>query len=252
VAAMMGVALAVVVAVFITNSLPIILTAYFVGLSIPSVASYQKIRRHALNNSVDKESIKLGFHLTVMRAVEIGASYVDKLVLWHTLGASQLAIYSFAKTPAEKTNQLIPLGRVALPLLSEKRWCAKELLIRVGKLTILIIPITILVILVAPFVYRIIFPQYMGSVIIFQVLSLRLLFTPTLILKTDFTARADKRNLYRFRFFLPIFQIALIATLGLIYGLWGIVSGLLIGQTIEGLGLLSLYLIRAVREERSL
>lgn len=252
VVAMLGISLAVMAAVLLTESLPVIIAAYFIGLSIPSVFLYLKMYKGIANYASDEESIKFGFHLTLMRAVEIAASYVDKILLWHTLGANQLAIYSFAKTPSIRTYQLIPLGRITLPILSERRWAAKELLGRVGRLTLLAIPITILIIAIAPLAYKIIFPQYMESVIIFQVLSLRLLFAPTLILKTDFTARADKRNLYRFRFYLPIFQIALITVLGFIYGLWGIVAGLLIGQTIEGVGLLTLYLVRASREKETI
>ena len=116
-------AIAIIVALFLTDSLLIILTVYFFSGAIISLFLYRATTHHYQNddNKEDRELTSYSGHLSVMGIVGQITNHLDKILIFHFLGAVPLAIYAFAIAPV---NQLQAgkniLSKLDLPNLSER------------------------------------------------------------------------------------------------------------------------------------
>jgi O-antigen/teichoic acid export membrane protein len=168
------------------------------------------------------------------------ASQLDKILLWHFLGAAPLAIYFIAVTPPLKIKDAFKtIGELALPKFSQrsKQELKRSISKKTFKLFLLIVPIVVFYIILAPLIYKILFPQYLDSVIYSQVFIISLLLFPRILLDTSLTAQMRKKDLYLVRTLSPIIQILLLLILLPLYGIWGAIFAILITQ-ISNFGLL--------------
>ena len=84
----------------ITSNLLIILLVYFATLTIPAGFFLLKsIKNHTASKEVDLESIPYGKNLSLISIVRIIASELDKILIFHYLGAVNLAVYALAVAP---------------------------------------------------------------------------------------------------------------------------------------------------------
>lgn len=226
---------------YLTNNVIIILISFFASQTLFNWIFYKKTLDKIDNQDLDLEAISYGKHLTLMEAVEITSLYVDKIVAWHMLGPISLAIYSFAQLPIQKLSELMPIVPLALPKLSEDKQYTKASIYRAfNRLLLISIVFVIFLILLAPWLYQILFPQYMNSVPLFRILSLVILAAPFTLFFTSLLADMKKKELYTIRIISPSIKIALFIILTPILGIWGIVAAILVSETIKSL--LSLYL----------
>jgi O-antigen/teichoic acid export membrane protein len=100
----------------LTNNIYIILLGVLTGQTIVGYLVFRSIKRE--NNTYDHESLKLGYHLTIMQGFRIFAGNIDRVIVWYLAGPAMVASYTFAATPVFKAYQLIPVGAVTLPHLS--------------------------------------------------------------------------------------------------------------------------------------
>ena len=226
-------ALVLVPVIFLTNNLIIIIAAYFSSRTLFKGIFFKLTLDRTKNKEEDKETIPFGKHLTVMQAVSLLGSQLDKIVLWHLLGAVPVAVYSFSKLPLSKLEGLIPISQLALPKLSQKKTKKEKLFEKFLKLFLISVPLTIFLILSAPLVYRVLFPQYLESVPYFQVLALDTIFIPFLLLESSFLAEIKKKALYIVRTTTPFLQVGLILILTPLFGIWGLVSAFLLTQALK-------------------
>ena len=231
-----------VIALFLTKNLFLILSVYFISHTLLYFIFLQiTIKKSNLNQKHDPQTISYGKHLSLMGIIGIVTNQLDKLLLWHFLGAAPVAIYSFAVLPPAKIKATLQtIGGLALPKFSQrsKQELKTTLPKKIFKLFLLIIPIIVLYIIFAPFIYKIIFPQYLDSVIYSQVFVFFLIVTiPTTLLSTSFLAQMKKKELYIYQTVSPIIQIILLLTLVPLYGIWGAIFALLITR-FSNLGLL--------------
>jgi O-antigen/teichoic acid export membrane protein len=99
---------------------------------------------------------------------------------------------------------------------------------KIFKFFLVIIPVVILYIIIAPFLYKILFPEYLDSILYSQILALTILYIPATLLGTSLVAKMQTKKLYFLRTFLSLARIALLLILTPLYGLWGIISATLI------------------------
>ncbi|MEX1087484.1 MAG: hypothetical protein WEC58_03075, partial [Candidatus Paceibacterota bacterium] len=96
----------------------------------------------------------------------------------------------------------------------------------------LTIPMAIGVALVAPFVYTIIFPQYVEATQYIPLLSVLIALTPFAVLSLSLTAEMKTRSLYVTQSVVPVTKIALFLVLTPLYGVWGVIVALVVSQLI--------------------
>ena len=219
---------------FLTQNVVVILLVYFVSyIVIRFVFLRRTVKRHPLNKEEDAQTISYAKHLSVQSALSLVAEQLDKVIIFHFLGAAPLAIYALAVTPVDQLGGLLKNVRsLALPKFSASRPedLQETLGAKVRKMEYIIAPLVILYVVLAPFIFKIAFPQYLDSVVLSQVLSLLLLFVPRSLFTTALKAQMKTKELYIFRIVSPLLRIGFVLGLVIPFGLWGAVWAAIITE----------------------
>jgi len=226
-------AAAIMVAVLIlTKNIFLILLSYFSSRTLlRAIFLIITFKKFKPNKKEDPETISYGKHLSFISILGTIAGNLDKILLWHFLGATPLAIYAFAKAPV---NQLSALLKTIIPLsfpklaAAEKEDIKKTLPAKMIKFLIVIAIGVLIYIILAPYFYKLIFPQYIGSIKYTQLWVLVLLFFPQKLIGTTLQARAKKKELYILSLSNSILKIILFIILLPLYGIYGAIFANLI------------------------
>ena len=224
-----------IVVLFLTNNLFLILLTYLASYTVLRFIFLKIVlKKFPPNQKEDPQTLSYGKHLSLMGVADIIASRLDYILLWHFLGAGALAMYSFALLPVQKIKNLFSgtIRPLALPKLSQRS--SKDLKIKlprkVFKLFLILIPIVVIYIILAPFLYKILLPKYLESVFYSQVFALSILLVPEVLLSTSLIAQMEKRKLYIYKFTSPLVRIMSLLILTPLYGLIGAISAIIIAQ----------------------
>lgn len=238
------VALTIIPVIYYTENVFYLILAFFLSHTLFEGIFLLKTLKQVKNKDEDKKAISFGKHLTVMSSIASVAYQADKIILWKFLGPVQVAVYSFAHLLYIRIEELFPVSILALPKLSEKniKSIKKELLEKTFKLILLIVPLVIIGVIIAPYFYRIAFPQYMESVFYFQVLIFLLLLAPFQILSSSLIVEMRKKALYITNTIIPFLKIALFIILVPFWGILGIVISILIAEFLRCLMYLYFFL----------
>lgn len=212
-------------ALFLTQNPVYLILVYFAsGITTNLLLHYATVRKYRPNDSVDPETIPYAKHLSLMAVVGKIAENIDKVLVFHYMGAAQLATYAFAQTPIAQLKLLneIP-AKLAIPKLSTrnlaelKKTLPRKIFFLVGVMFVIVI----VYILIAPVVFKLLFPKYLGAVIYTQVLALSLILAPGSIFNDALMAHLKKKELYISQTILPVVKIALFILLLPLFGIWG-------------------------------
>ncbi len=217
---------------FLTKNLFVILLVYFISwTSLRFIFLKITLKKSRPNKQQDPKTIPYGKHLSLMNVTGIINAQLEKILLWHFLGAGSLAVYSIALTLPDKIkDSLSVISGLAFPKFSQrsedelKKSVPKKML----KIFLFVLPITIVYIFLAPYVYKIFFPKYPESIIYSQVYVLLLLVFPRTLLGTALTAKMRTKALYSTTFILAPTRIVLLFTLVPLFGIWGVITAFLI------------------------
>ncbi len=213
-----------VVVVFLTNNLFLVLLAYFIPYTLLRYYFLRRsLKKFAENNKKDPASLSYGKHLSFMSVLATAAGQLDKVLIFHFLGAAELAVYAFALAPPEQIKGPLK-GITALMLPKYSARDTEEIREGIGnkvfKFFLFHAALVVIYILAAPFLFQVFFPQYMDSVFLSQIFSLSLLANSFIPIGVFFTAKKKVKEQYIGNIVIPIFQmvitIALIIPLGLL------------------------------------
>ncbi len=227
----------IIVILFFPENVALIILVYFLAITLPVIFYYKRtVAKHKHNHVTDKNTVPFAEHLSVMGILSTVANYIDKILIFHFLGAVQLAIYVFATAiPLELKNFNKILATLVLPKLSNKSM--PELRKTLPRKAILSLMISFIVvisyILIAPYIYQLLFPQYLESILYSQVFALILLFTPSILFGQTLVAHMRKSQLYALKIITPSIRIISIIILLPLYGIWGVVSSILIANSVN-------------------
>lgn len=161
---------------FFTKNLFIILFVYFASWTIFRFVFFViTIKNSPPNNKIDPETIPYGKHSSMVNILDALVTSVDGLLIFHYLGPTNLAIYSFALAPVMQIRALLGnISALATPKLSARSSSETEVMLnrRIFMLFILGASISFMYILTAPYIYQIFFPKYIDSVFSSQLFSL--------------------------------------------------------------------------------
>ena len=218
---------AIIAALFLTKNLLWLIIVYFASNAFANFFFYLLTKfKFRPNKKEDPQTISYGKHLSLMGVVSGIASRLDKLLLFNSIGAAPLAIYSFATIIPEQIERV--LGNVeslAFPKLASKSEedIGKNLMRKFWKLSILTGIVMVISIAVIPFFYKIFFPRYLDSIIYSQAFVLTFVSIPISLLGTTFKAKMMKKELYLIKAG-SFIKICLVAILIPIYGIWGAIA----------------------------
>ncbi|OHA91156.1 MAG: hypothetical protein A2758_01610 [Candidatus Zambryskibacteria bacterium RIFCSPHIGHO2_01_FULL_49_18] len=218
----------ILIAIVFTKNIWVIIFAYF---SITALTTYYLYRKTlaiyaSYGRRDDPELLSYGKHLSAMDVIGRIAGYVDKILIFHYLGAAPLAIYSFAIAPVEQlqSGKKI-LSTLILPKISRSSF--KELQNTTPKKSLSLalygLALAGLWMLAAPYFYKLLYPQYLDSVFYSQIYSLTLLAVAGTLFNETLVAHQKKKELYIHRTVMPIAQLILFFIMLPLYGLTGLI-----------------------------
>jgi O-antigen/teichoic acid export membrane protein len=221
---------------FLTKNLYIILLAYFLALTIPNIFFLKRTRQlYKENDAVDPAATKYGKHLSVMYVISLVLAQLDKVLVFHYVGAADLAVYSLAVAPTDQIKGLLKnVNSLAIPKFSERT--ATDIKKNVWhKIWILMLGVSVLVcayILLTPLFFHIFFPKYVASIRYSQALALSII--PVVVagfLYTILESQKATKELYQYNIYSNIVNIIILFPLVYYYGIWGAIITRIVSRT---------------------
>ncbi|MGB0757154.1 MAG: oligosaccharide flippase family protein [Patescibacteria group bacterium] len=224
---------------FFTNNVILVVAAHFVMYTLIKYIFYLFVtKKYKPNNKIDPGSVSYGRHLSFINVIGTIGGQIDKILLWHFLGAASLAVYAFALAPVDQFRSMLKsLNILAFPKLAAQDTAVLKKTIPQKMLKLfllLIIPVTAYILL-APYLYKIFFPLYAESVEYTRWYALFLLKFPTNLMGQTLTAKKQQRTQYKLKIINLITKITLFLVLTPIFGIHGAIATLLIAPVINSI-----------------
>ncbi len=207
----------------------LVITYIVSNLTIGIILYLRIVKIYKPNKEVDPEMLSYSKHLSFISILTGLSENIDKILIFHYVGATQLAIYSFAiAIPNQIKGPLKNLGLLILPKFTERT----DREIRVGmknKLMLLLVGSVLIItayILTAPYIYNIFFPKYTDSIFYSQLFSLSLIYIISIPANTYLSAKKKIKEQYLNSISGAIIQIVLVFV-GIV---WGGLMGLIIAR----------------------
>lgn len=221
---------AMIVAILFGKSVIALVIAYTMASLISTLYLYRKTVRifaPPKNGHPEKEFLTYGLHLSFVNVFATLSQYVDKIVIFHFLGAVELAIYGLALAIPEKIRGYVKgLNSIVLPKLSEKtmRDIWPVFYKRVAQGMAIGALISVGYILVAPPAFTIFLPQYLESVRYSQVISLSFIaILPISYIGSVFRAQKMLKTIYLSSTTFHVLKIILFIVFGALWHIWGVI-----------------------------
>ncbi len=205
----------------------VMIGAYFVSNFISNIAFYfLSIKIYKPNEKTDDgESVSLGKHNSVVYTLASFSDQLDNILIFHYLGAAELAIYNFAVMIPNTIQGLIKnLAILAVPKFAAQdiKKAQKSILGKTFVLFIFTIPIVILYYFLAPLVYKYLFPNYQESVKYTLIYIFSVLINSTVSL-SFFDANYAIREKYKLGLSSNILKCILLFAGAFYWGIWGVI-----------------------------
>lgn len=192
---------------------------------------YHRYRTRGAPN--DKSLMHLSGHYSLMNILSTLSQQIDRLLVFHYLGAVQLAVYVFATAMPDQIKTVFNgISTLAFPKFANRPLSEiiPTLQHRIRNLTILVTLVAVVYIVLAPFAFHIFFPAYTESIFYSQLYALTLVAISNVIPLALLQAQAAKRELYIFNIASPTFQILTLFILIASYGLIGAIMARILGR----------------------
>ncbi len=215
------------ITLFYTKNILILFLTYLLGQFVSNIASNSIFLTP--HNETPKEIfdkyINYAKHTSARNIISNIAQRADTIIIFTQYGAIELAIYSIATVvPEQIKGSLKNLASLLLPKYAahtDLEKIKKSVPKRSLQLFVILLSITILYILTAPYIYELIFPKYPEAIFYSQLSALAF---PTFILFIPFSIIQSQLNegaLYRLTLYSSIFQIITIFVGILTFGIIG-------------------------------
>ena len=224
------------IVIHFNTSIPIIIFFYFITQVICSFIFYKIAAKSDTETTVTThKTISFGKHLSFLNILSTIAGQMDKLLVYHHLGATQLAVYAFSQVPVGQIRAALKQATyLAFPKYSEKSM--KEIKLSIYRkmfvYTMVILLVVFSYILIAPYIFKIFFPKYMDAVIYSQIAMLSLLFLQKKLISYAALAHATKKQIYTMSISASFFKILLLLIFLPFYGIWGAIATEIIAQAV--------------------
>jgi len=235
------------VAIYFTKSSLGIVLAYLLGAIIlrGSIFLYV-IKKHTLNSENDPSLLRIGSHWSILGVVSTIVGRLDSVILFSMLGPVSLAVYSFAQSSSQYAQHAIKIitTSLAFPKMAaqDKEVIKKTLLRKVAIAHMFTIPIAIIMVLIMPSFFNLLFPQYLDSIPYAQALTALLAFAPLRLVSTAISVKASTKLLYWLNLTSAVLSISCLLIFVPIWGIWGVVISTATQQGLSNL--LALYLFQ--------
>jgi O-antigen/teichoic acid export membrane protein len=188
---------------FLTHDPLIIVISYFISNVVTTMVLYAyTVSHYGIPKTAESTESTLRFarFTSVLGFFSQVTSQADQFLVWHFVGPAGVAFYSLATSPVGQLQSLTGnIFALVAPRLAKKTTAEvrSTLPLRIKQMFIGVLPLTILYVIGAPYLYRVLFPTYTSVVWLSQIYALILLLQPFGLVDAMLIALEDtgKRNL---------------------------------------------------------
>jgi O-antigen/teichoic acid export membrane protein len=254
IAGQIGSAVPLALALFVTNNPAVIFVVYVTSWTMGRFLSLQLVlKKYPPNDKHEPQALSYALHASTINAAAVLISSLDSVLIYHYLGAAELAVYTFAMAPVTHARSILSMPttlavpKIAAQNATEIRTIVSE---RTPKLTLLGVVLTAAYCVTAIPFYHIFFPQYIDAIPYSLAYSLTILLqVGTALLQAAIDSRPTlipKRLLYAFN--VPSLVIAASAVLLIpVFGVWGAIIGQLLSYASGGV--VTWFIWRSIRHK---
>lgn len=236
----------------IGSGIALLALVHSITTALPNIVLHQKlVRSMPRDSTIESGALWYGIHSSVAGIPSTIAYSIDSFLLYSFLGPASVAVYSFAIAPIEQLKALInSVADVAFPRLSltmatekGKKSIQQTLIQKILRASVITLLIVAAYIMLAPFLFSILFPQYLDAVLPSQIFSLSLILIPMSILDKTLKAEGNITKIYIYNIISPTILIGALVILIPFYGIWGAIIGRIAGRITNFLFLYILFKI---------
>lgn len=183
--------------VLLTQNPVIMVASYFITSAITSFLIYWHILKkyNIPGTCVDLETtLSFAKQTSLTSFLSQLVSRIDQIFVWTFSGAQDLALYSIAISPVEELKN-IPANilAVASPKLAVRDHSLMKALAitRMKQMFLIVVPLTLVYITLVPFLFKILFSQYVAAVVFSQIYAFVLLLQPLNFVDAILIAKED-------------------------------------------------------------
>jgi O-antigen/teichoic acid export membrane protein len=240
------ISISILIVAYLTHNITYIVLAFFLSNTLISVARFANLlmKIPKSDNQMAQSTLSFGKHMSVMELLGNVTSYVDKIVIFQFLGATHLAFYSLALAPIKQLSSVARVTRtLVLPKFSTRSAHELKKLMhhKILIFFLILLVVTVAYCFFAQLFFHVIFPEYEEALLYSQVLSLGLLFMPSVLYLEALSALKRKRELYIVNITKSLTRIALMAVLIPLYGVWGAILTFIFTQVFLSIQLYVLF-----------
>lgn len=222
------------VTIFVTDNILAIILAYFLPWTIGRIGGLLvTLRTQRPNDMIDPGTIPYGKHLSLMGVLGTVAGYADRLLVFHFLGAVEMAIYSIALAGPDNMGAVLKgANTLALPKLSDAKTedIKKTVLSKSLRFSAVIAVGVGLYIIAAPFLFAILFPKYMEAVIYSQLFAISLIATSSAVPLSALQAKKAQKELYFLNTWIAILSVVILFVFMYLGGLLGLIIARIVNR----------------------
>jgi O-antigen/teichoic acid export membrane protein len=221
-------------ALFYTDKIWILVAAFIVPSTLLNgIYLYFNLKKYPPKDTSIDTNLSDGIHLSIMGGLGVITGSLQGIALWHFLGPVGLAIYSFAMAPIEQIRPFLRFSEALfLPKIAKDSWTLPSFPNFLKKLLPFVLTITVGVffyIITIPYVFKILFPTYVESIIYSQVLSVSLIFTAiTIVTYTILKAKKEIKALYFLNTVNVVSDIIMVIPATYFFGIYGLIFSIIL------------------------
>lgn len=185
-------------------------------------------KKYKITGNEDGNALDYGIKLSISGILPTIAIHIDNLIIFHFLGAQNLAIYLFASNIPERfMNFLRPISNIALPKMATQKpeEIAKTMKDKIFRFLLLSSFFGIVYVIISPFVFNTIFKQYTDSIIYSQIYIISLVISTISSLPMTSLYATKSKKVYILNIIHPIFSITVLYLFIYKFGIWGAIYG---------------------------
>lgn len=222
---------------YLTDNILIIIFVYFISQSVSLFILYLiVIKRHRLPITIEPELSSYSKHLSLMSGFAKISGHLDKVLIWHFLGAAPVAIYTLAQMPIYQLQSILQLSHsLSFTKIAQREFSTlKTVLVpKIRSFFYLVLLIVITYIIISPYIFKTFFANYPESLIYSQLIAISLLAVPRTLIEQALLAHERKRELYILSFTIPFTRIVLLILLLPFFGILGAIAAILITEVLN-------------------
>ena len=219
-------------AALLSDNVILLIGVYSIFRIVPNFYFYLKtvsiFKSQPLDQSEKKEIFRFARHLSFVHILSILAQHVDKIVVFHYLGAVPLAVYGIAISIPErirgyfKSIETIMLPKISGKTVEEIKTVFNK---RIWQGILLGTAVSLAYILAARVIFKIFFPAYLESLLYSQIFSLVLIFIiPATYFSNVVKGHKMIKVIYASSLGANILRITLYVIFGRLWGIWGVIG----------------------------